>query len=223
MKQYWYYNKYLLWISFCISEILLLDNIHSFDCTDIILIILILICEFILISHKPINALLALISGFFISMSLTFYYCEFAFLPLIILLLYIGAIAVLFLFTTMLFKHPETGIELYTFSEKIIWIGLYLSIWIITYMGISNIFEFTDEHRNLLKEFNFALDINAIANSLYSTESSLFLILSILLLAVLVATGLITRPCPMLSNAFLLLIIIPENFKETINIFCNCW
>ena len=86
-------------------------------------------------------------------------------------------------------------------------------------MGISNIFEFTDEHRNLLKEFNFALDINAIANSLYSTESSLFLILSILLLAVLVATGLITRPCPMLSNAFLLLIIIPENFKETINIF----
>ena len=125
MKQIDNYKKYcfkyiLLGISFCIIEIILGATIYRFDYFDIILILIILICESILISHKPINALLALISGFFISMSLTFYYCEFTFLPLIILLLYIGAIAVLFLFTTMLFRHPETRIELYTFFEKII-------------------------------------------------------------------------------------------------------
>ena len=89
-------------------------------------------------------------------------------------------------------------------------------------MSISQIFEITDEHRNLISEFNSALDINSIADSLYSSESSLFLILSILLLAVLIATGLITRPCPMISNVLLLLIITPTNFKETVNIFCNC-
>jgi len=214
--------KIMLCISFCISEIFVWKT-YSFDFFDIILIMLIYLCETILISQKPINALLALISCFFISMNLTFYYCEFAFLPLIILLLYIGAIAVLFLFITMLFRHPETGIELYTFTEKVVWICLQLTTWVLTYISISQIFEFTKEHQNLMLEFNYALDINIIANHLYSSESSLFIILSILLLAVLIATGLLTRSCSTLSNVLPLLVIIPNDLKETLITFGNCW
>lgn len=163
------------------------------DLSNLISMVFFSLMWVILFSEEPIKSLLSLITCFFFSMGLIFYYCSLFFLPLIILILYVGAIAVLFLFVVMLFNHPQQQINSLTIPKKIILITLVFLFTSIFYFRINYIYFFFESNSNVKYEIFNYLDINLISEWLYDTHSFQFLIITLILLSILFAIALICR------------------------------
>ena len=134
-------------------------------------------------------------------MGLVFYYCSLFFLPLVILILYVGAIAVLFLFVVMLFNHPQQPANLLTMPKKITLITLIFLFTSIFYFRINYVYFFFESNNNVKYEISNYLDINLISEWLYDTHSFQFVIITLILLSILFAIALICRSTPPLLLA----------------------
>jgi len=136
-------------------------------------------------------------------MGLIFYYCSFTFLPLVILILYVGAIAILFLFVVMLFNHPQNQIEHITphFKKTLIMSTFFFSL--IIYFRLNSLFLLQENQsvNNIKYEISNYIDINIISEYLYNKEALQFLIVILILLSILFAIALICRRVPVLTIA----------------------
>lgn len=176
---------------------------YHIEQTNIVFLLFYLLIVIILFSEEPIKALLSLICCFFFAMGLIFYYCSFTFLPLVILILYVGAIAILFLFVVMLFNHPQNQIEHITphFKKTLIMSTFFFSL--IIYFRLNSLF-FLQENQsvnNIKYEISNYIDINIISEYLYNKEALQFLIVILILLSILFAIALICRRVPVLTIA----------------------
>ena len=174
---------------------------YKLDFSNLIFMIFFLFMWLILFSEEPIKSLLSLIACFFFSMGLVFYYCSLFFLPLVILILYVGAIAVLFLFVVMLFNHPQQQTNLLSMPKKIILTTLVFLFSSIFYFRINYVYFFFESNNNVKYEISNYLDIHLISEWLYDTHSFQFIIITLILLSILFAIALICRSTPPLLLA----------------------
>jgi len=149
--------------------------------------ILILICVLIFLVDNPVHAVLFLILGFF-DAAIILFLCDVQFLSIIFIIIYVGAIAILFLFVVMLLDMKRTditSISVSFFSFIIIFIAV---VFISSY--ISNIFFFSSKVLNFFS-LSFGLydnfhDITIIGQSLYNYYTSYFLLAGLVLLIALI-------------------------------------
>ncbi len=150
---------------------------------------------------NPIHALLSLISLFFISAILLFTQ-NLQFLGLAFLIIYVGAVAILFLFVLMLFNlHNLSRFVWKKFPrwKRILFLTTYLTVWKVYLYFTSLLFSHLYIHRISAFQTDFSPtlenailhqpgnDLLVIATSLYTNETSLFFnsLVNVLLLAML--------------------------------------
>jgi NADH-quinone oxidoreductase subunit J len=146
-----------------------------------LLLISVLICGILVIVNR--NSLYAIVSLIFsiVNMCMVLFYFNIEFLPLIILLIYIGAVAVLFLFIIMMLELYKEGLQqqfLFVLSIKYLlyYIIIFKSLFIIAFYNkkISIILNITS--------FEFVIyshDISIFYNSLFKVSNDAVIFLNI--------------------------------------------
>lgn len=169
------------------------NNIFSYNILIILQVFIILLAIFVIISKNPVVSVLFLI-GLFLSIAVYLIIIGLSFVGLSYLLVYIGAVSILFLFILMLIDIRVS--ELQTDTNNSIFLGTLIGI--LFYNAISNklyvnnilFINNIEENNNNVKFSTFNswdgflienFDIISIGNILY-TNLSLWLIISLLIL-----------------------------------------
>lgn len=164
---------------------------------------IILIIHFltVVISKNPIVSLLNLISGFVITVCLLIE-IQVGFFPLVLLIVYVGAIAILFLFVIMLFNLKTDNLSSISVSTNIYLYIFYFIVLPKVYFLINNFItkflnhsEYLFEHQEQLLYTllnNKSPDVLTLSSSLYNKEFSLNILIGFVLLASLIGAVLLS-------------------------------
>jgi len=152
---------------------------------DIFIILSLITTIFIITNHNPMYSILNLII-LFIWISFYLYYIGLTIMSLLYLLVYIGAIAILFLFILALLdiKLTELNIEPYFKDYPIIFITI-ISLYLIN----NNLYNYINIDKNIYKIYNIQwnniMNINELSSLgyiLYTEYAILLIIISIIIL-----------------------------------------
>ena len=165
-----------------------------------IIFFIIFLSILLLFINNPINAVLFLIIIFF-NLSVLLFLFGFDFLGLLFLMIYIGAIAIFFLFILMLVNIP-----IYT-KKKTLIKPLFFTIFLFSfYLSIEELikenFFFFFSNTILFDQINFnsVNTINVYGSFLYVTNWIYFILLAVILLVAMLSSMIIVRKLKILKN-----------------------
>lgn len=144
-------------------------------------------------SKNPMNSIIFLIGIFFNSFVILFYF-SIEFLGLIFILIYVGAIAILFLFVIMMLnlKSAELNILNMDFVSKIFLLILFLySIFFLIFNFLNNLFSENENflyynNLNVFANLDCFYNIDIIGQALFNYFAGCFLVAGLILLVALV-------------------------------------
>lgn len=162
--------------------------------------VLVLSCIFSVISKKSVHSVLWLILGFFgaawVLLSL-----RADFIAMVLIIVYVGAIAILFLFVVMMLEEPNSAIKKVKYKKLHMFFSL--SVTIILFFEIFAIL-LTSKSANLITTF-IKFDVKDLGKVLYTTYFFEFQSLGILFFVAMVGVIVLTleeRPKNKIQNAF---------------------
>lgn len=153
----------------------------------IISFFLIFVCLFVFITKNSVHAVLYLILAFF-SSSILLFILDVEFLGIIFIIIYVGAIAILFLFIVMMLNNKTLS-----FDPKNYYIVFFLLASIFLIQTFSTFFEIFKEFSNksiYLEISNFSTDnlsnLNLLGQILFNYYNSCFLLAGLVLLVAMI-------------------------------------
>jgi NADH-quinone oxidoreductase subunit J len=188
---------------------------------DLLNLIMISTGLFVIITSNQVHALFCLISVFIQMTVLLLVFYELEFVPFLIIIVYIGAIAILFLFVVMMLDINVQSVStthsllgLFIFISLVLWTSFHFyNSDLLTQPSTSYILPEILAWENLLQENT---DLKAISLVLYTTHMSSFLLSSfILLIAMLGAISLTLKQKPYVKRQ-LVLDQTHRDFEKTI-------
>jgi len=152
----------------------------------------------IILSNNPIISILSLICSA-IGISVTLFFLGFEFLPYLILMIYVGAVAILFLFITMMINLNLHFSKDFCVGKKIIYLVSFIKMMTFFYTLIHNMRYFDNAPYSITWVMNFISykqsDILLFGNSLYYYFS-----IHTILIACLLLVGMVGSIALCLSN-----------------------
>jgi NADH-quinone oxidoreductase subunit J len=140
-----------------------------------------------ILSRSPINSILALILTF-INVSTLFLLAEAEFLALAFIIIYVGAIAVLFLFIIMMMnvRFDNADEKFLNYIPISLFLGLCVLLQIITIINCTYDFIIENNYYNWLNLVNTVSNIEALGQTLYIIEAPLTILCGFILLLAMV-------------------------------------
>jgi NADH-ubiquinone oxidoreductase chain 6 len=170
---------------------------HSITFLDVISVISILCAILVIVTKNPVLSVLFLI-GLFLAISSYLILIGFTFIGLSYLLVYVGAVSILFLFILMLIniRVSELLSETKNSIPLVIMVTVYLSIVLESILYFSNIFRQTETQIISTTNWDSSLwstiHISSIGNILYTNYFMWLILTSIILLLAMVGAIVIT-------------------------------
>jgi len=147
--------------------------------------VLILSSLFVFISDNPVHSVLFLIFSLCNAAIILFLF-NVEFLALIFIIVYVGAIAVLFLFVVMMLNVKIVGSELINFYFPII-VVVGSTLFFQIFIGLERVFSnFNNENTNFSKLVDNLTNIDIIGQALYNYYSIVFLLAGFILLVAMI-------------------------------------
>ena len=145
---------------------------------------------FVFLSANPMHSVLFLILTFCCSACILFIFSV-DFLGLVFIMIYVGAVAILFLFVVMMLDVKTSLLESTSHTSVILSVGAFFFIQV--FFFINRVFSFGDlKHFSFEKNFDALYNIDSLGQFLYNYFLSCFLIAGIILLVALVGAIVLT-------------------------------
>jgi NADH-quinone oxidoreductase subunit J len=181
----------------------LLDFIYAFSAQliwflfNFLMFLMIFAAFMVVFSSNPINSVLYLIL-LFVSTAFSFIMLGAEFLGITLIIVYVGAIAVLFLFAVMMLninKSEFVGFDFYFFFSLVLVICFFYFLQTIVYDGVNFIHIFSNSQDFYLEWVNLLIwknNVEVIGSILYTYYAHLFILSSLILLIAMIASIVLT-------------------------------
>ena len=183
MVEWWNHNPYVVG-SIPIFVIKFMETLHYF-----ISFCLIIICLLVFIVDNPVHSVLFLILAFF-NASILLLTFDIEFLGIIFIIIYVGAIAVLFLFVVMMLNVKIFSFDLTQYYSLLF---LFISLFFIQIFSIVSKTFIQFENQNIYSNIPFFFfdslsNLNILGQVLYNYYTSSFLIAGLVLLVAMIGS-----------------------------------